>query len=310
MPTERELLPRTIMVEANGLEFEVDVCGDGDRLALCLHGFPELSCSWRHQLPLLARLGYTAWAPNMRGYGRSSRPVGVGQYAMHHLVADVAGLIDAAGRSSTLLIGHDWGGAVAWDFALHPDRPLDGLVALNIPHPRLFLRRIWRYPQIRRSWYMAFFQLPWLPEWALGRRDAAAIGRAFLGSAVHPDRFPAEIVDRYRKNANQPGALTAMLNYYRAILRRPPPGAPPRAQAEILDTPTLMIWGERDTALGLELTPGTEELVSDLTLHTIADASHWVQQDAPDQVGALLEAWLDAHLPAQDAVSSGGSRRP
>src|SRR5947209_15738221 len=119
---------RTEFHRANGLTFEVDVCGDGPRLALCLHGFPECAYSWRYQLPFLARLGYTAWAPNLRGYGHSSRPPRVADYALDCLLADVAGLIDAAGKRSTLLIGHDWGGAVAWFFALRQLRPLQGLI--------------------------------------------------------------------------------------------------------------------------------------------------------------------------------------
>src|SRR5271157_940421 len=107
-------IPRTEFIRANGLTFEVTTCGNGDRLALCLHGFPECAFSWRAQLPLLARLGFTVWAPNLRGYGQSSRPRRVSAYAMQNLVADVAGLMDTAGKRSTVLIGHDWGGAIAW----------------------------------------------------------------------------------------------------------------------------------------------------------------------------------------------------
>ena len=114
----------TEFVEANGLRFEVDVCGSGDRLALCLHGFPEHSISWRHQLPMLADLGYRAWAPNLRGYGNSSRPEGMAAYSIECLMDDVAGLIDASGASETVLIAHDWGAVIAWHFAIRKLRPL------------------------------------------------------------------------------------------------------------------------------------------------------------------------------------------
>lgn len=273
---------------ANGLTFEVDHCGDGDRLALCLHGFPECSFSWRYQLPLLARLGYTAWAPNLRGYGRSSRPKRVDDYAMKHLCSDVSGLIDAAGKRSTLLIGHDWGAAIAWAFALAPLRPIERLVILNVPHPRLLMRGMFRFPQILRSWYIFFFQLPVLPEAMLTAFGAKAIGDAFVNMAVDKNRFPEEVLAVYRKNALLPGAMTAMINYYRALMRHWPRKLP----ETMLETPTLMIWGEQDTALGKELSFGTEKLVRDFTLHYLPNASHWVQQDAPDEVNAILEAWL------------------
>jgi epoxide hydrolase 4 len=283
---------QTRFVQANGLTFEVDQCGTGDRLALCLHGFPECSYSWRHQLPLLARLGYTAWAPNLRGYGQSSRPHGTEAYAMPHLLADVAGLIDAAGKRSTLLIGHDWGGAIAWSFAQAPPRPIDRLIVLNMPHPTLFFKRLFRWPQIRRSWYIFFFQILWLPEWLFRRNNAQAIADAFRNMAVDKSRFPDEVLDVYRRQALRPGALTAMLNYYRALMRHLPRSRQRRMLERALDIATLMIWGERDTALGKELTFGTDRLVRDFTLRYVPDVSHWVQQEAPETVNAMIEAWL------------------
>jgi pimeloyl-ACP methyl ester carboxylesterase len=284
---------QTRVVEANRLSFEVDQCGDGDKLALCLHGFPECAFSWRHQLPLLGRLGYTAWAPNLRGYGRSSRPAGVRDYAMANLLEDTAGLIDAAGKRATLLIGHDWGGAIAWQFVLQAVRPVERFIALNIPHPALFLKRLFRLPQLLRSWYLFFFQVPWLPEWLLRLRGAKAIGAAFRDMAVDKGRFPDEVLEVYRRQALQPGALTAMINYYRALLRDFPTGRERHARVRwLLDVPTLMIWGECDSALGKELTYGTDKLVRDFTLRYLPDVSHWVQQEAPEAVNAMIEAWL------------------
>ncbi len=285
------LTPITEYVTANGLRFEVDMCGSGKKLALCLHGFPEHAYSWRHQLPMLAEMGYLAWAPNLRGYGNTSRPVGVANYAMPHLLADVAGIIDASGAEEVVLIAHDWGGVIAWEFALRNIRPLKRLVVMNIPHPKMFAREIRTWAQLKRSWYIFFFQLPWLPEWALGRDGAKGIGEAFRGMAVDKSRFPDAVLDVYRRNASQPGALTAMINYYRAIFRGGAQPEQPRIRGK-LDVPTLMIWGEQDTALGKELTYGTENLVEDFTIHYLPGVSHWVQQEAPEKVNEILRGWL------------------
>jgi pimeloyl-ACP methyl ester carboxylesterase len=283
----------TVLVQANGLSFEVDQCGVGDRLALCLHGFPECAFSWRHQLPMLARLGYTAWAPNLRGCGRTSRPLRVRDYTLPHLLADVAGLVDAAGKRSTVLIGHDWGGAIGWQFVLQSIRPVDRFIVLNMPHPALFLKRLFRWPQILRSWYIFFFQIPWAPEWWLRANGAKAIGAAFRDMAVDKSRFPDEVLDVYRRQALEDGALTAMINYYRALrYSLPTRGQLRRMERTILEVPTLMIWGEKDTALGKELTYGTDKLVRDFTLRYLPDVSHWVQQEAPEMVNAMIEAWL------------------
>ena len=282
----------THAVDANGLTFEVDTCGDGERLALCLHGFPELAFSWRHQLPLLARLGYRAWAPNLRGYGRTSRPPAVADYALPHLVADAAGLIDAAGARSALLVGHDWGGAVAWHTALrHPER-VERLAVLNMPHPACFLEGLRSWRQRLRSWYIAAFRVPWLPERMLAAGHGWLAAEALAASASDRSRFPPEVLRVYRDAAARPGAMRAMINYYRAL---PLAGPPPEAAAalrERIDIPTLMIWGEDDFALGRELLRGTDEFVTDLVIRTLPGISHWVQQEAPETVNALLEAWL------------------
>ena len=282
----------TEFIDANGLRFEVDVCGDGERLALCLHGFPEHSFSWRYQLPMLAELGFKAWAPNLRGYGNSSRPQGMEAYSIENLLGDVAGLIDASGCKETVLIAHDWGAVIAWYFAMRRVRPLAKLIICNVPHPGAAQRAMGNFAQLRKSWYIFFFQLPGLPEWALGRDHAKAVGQAFRSSAVDKARFGDEVTDVYRKNAAQPGALTAMVNYYRALVRG---GGARRQQAlgfPVIDTPTLMIWGEDDVALTKETTFGTEEFVSDLTIRYLPRVSHWVQQEQPEVVNAMMWAFL------------------
>jgi len=284
-------------IDTGAIRFEVATCGDpaSERLALLLHGFPESAYSWRHQMPLLARLGYRVWAPNQRGYGRTTRPSGARNYRMSLLVEDVGRLIDASGAKSVTLFGHDWGGAVAWMSALTKVRPLDRLVVMNLPHPTRFQESLRTWAQLRRSWYMLFFQIPWLPEKLLGLSDARAIREAFRGMAVDKSRFPDEVLDVYAAQALQPGALTAMLNWYRAVRFVDAAERKLVSQPPILDVPTLMVWGEHDTALGKELTYGTDELVRDFTIHYLPGVSHWVQQEAPEAVNAILEEWLSRH---------------
>jgi pimeloyl-ACP methyl ester carboxylesterase len=285
---------RSEIVEAGGLRFEIHTCGDdtSKKLALLLHGFPEHAISWRHQLPMLARLGYRCWAPNQRGYGHSSRPERIEDYRLDRLVGDVGALIDASGATSVTLFGHDWGGAVAWAAALSGVRPIDRLVVMNLPHPRKFadgLASSWR--QRLRSWYVLLFQIPRLPEWLLGRNRAQLVADTFVRATQNPARFPPDVIEIYRENALQPGALTAMINWYRAAVRMPAAEREAFLGDGDLQVPTLMVWGEQDPALGKELTYGTEKLVSDFTIRYLP-TSHWVNQDMPDETNAIVEAWL------------------
>ena len=281
-----------IRVAANGINFEVATMGVGDRLALCLHGFPEHAYSWRHQMPLLARLGYRVWAPNLRGYGATDSPREVSAYQTYTLVEDVAALIKAAQPRETLLLAHDWGAALAWSLALDQPQLIDRLVILNLPHPACFARELRRPVQLARSWYMLFFQLPWLPEFLLGRRQGRGASELIRKTSRNPARFADEDLEVYRANAARPGALTAMLNWYRALFRG---GALRRFfgnDIPIIHTPTLFLWGDADTALSLRTTRGTEQYVSDLTFRVFPGVSHWIQQEAPEAVNAMLEAWL------------------
>ncbi len=281
----------TRVLPTSTLEFAIDEAGDGPDIALCLHGFPENRYSWRHQLPFLAGLGWHAVAPDLRGYGGTTRPTGREAYRMPHLVSDVAAIFDALGARRRLLVAHDWGALIAWQFAIEQTRSLDGLIVMNVPHPAVFRRVLRRSPlQVARSWYVFFFQLPVLPELMLGAAGARAVGRAFSGMAVDKAAFPEEVLAHYRASAGEPGALTAMINYYRANL-----GAlASRAVTPIVRTPTLMVWGEEDSALGLELTDGYGPYVADFTLRRLPGVSHWVQQEAPERVNAAMGAWLAA----------------
>lgn len=280
------------VAHANGLRFHLATCGDGERLALCLHGFPESCYSWRYQLPLLAQLGYRVWAPDLRGYGQTDRPPRRQDYAIERLLDDVAGLIEASGARSTLLVAHDWGAVIAWYFAMRQPHTLERLVILNVPHPAVMERVIRTPRQLLRSWYVLFFQIPGLPEFLMGANHARIIGDAFRNMAVDKRRFPDEVLQIYRDNAAAPGALTAMINYYRALVRGGGADRQRRLGYPIIEVPTLMIWGESDAALGKETTYGTGAYVRDLTMRYLPNVSHWVQQEAPEVVNAMLAAWL------------------
>ncbi len=276
-------------VEANGQTFEVATAGSGGKLALCLHGFPELNYSWRHQIPLLVEMGYMVWAPNLRGYGGSSKPEGVNSYRLNILVQDVAALIDASGAEDVTLIAHDWGAIVAWHFAILKIRPLTRLVIMNVPHPKCAQREMKHWYQLKKSWYIFFFQLPWLPEKMLGRNEAQPVKQAFSKMAVDRSRFPDSELQAYADAANRPGALRSMINYYRALLRTPDAR---EIGDGMIDIPTLMVWGEEDAAIDIRCTDGTEEWVPDLELQRLPAVSHWVQQEAPEKVNAILREWL------------------
>lgn len=282
----------TRTVEANGFRFAVDEAGEGDHLALCLHGFPESRFSWRAQLPLLAQMGYRAWAPDLRGYGETEpKPREVKAYLIDRLMEDVAALIDASGAKSVTLIGHDWGAGLAWTFAANAVRPLERLVIMNVPHPAVMAAHLQRgnWAQLKKSWYMFFFQIPGLPERAMTANDARAIRQAFHGMAIDKTHFTPDVLDRYARDAQRPGAMTGMINWYRAAFRL---GGKLHGPWPVIQPPTLIVWGEEDAALGVELLDGTDAYVRDLTIERLPGVSHWVQQEAPDKVNAILKAWL------------------
>lgn len=287
----------TRFVEANGQRFELAEAGDtkSPKLAILLHGFPELNFSWRHQIPILVKKGWRVWAPNMRGYGASSKPEGIEAYRIDTLLQDVAALIDAAKAENpateVMLVAHDWGAIVAWMFAIRQVRPLDRLVVMNVPHPKCAEREIRKWRQLRKSWYIFFFQIPWLPEKLLLARYARAVRQAFTGTAANKGNFSKEALEVYANAAQRPGAITAMLNYYRALLRYPDMR---NVGDGMVNTETLVIWGENDLALDIHLLDDTEQWVPRLTLHRLPGISHWVQQDAPEQVNALMADWLVA----------------
>lgn len=253
-------------------------------LVLLLHGFPEHWITWRKQIPALAAAGYHVVAPDLRGYGASDRPARTADYRIEKLAADIAGLIDALGASSARVVGHDWGGMVAWRFAMwHPEK-LERLAVLNIPHPERMKRGLFTPRQLRKSWYAFFFQVPWLSERVLAANDFHKLRNVFRWQPVKP--YAPEQVEEIVAALKQPGALTAALDYYRAA------AWPFGRRSERIEKPVLVIWGERDTALGPELAAPDARWVKDVRLERLPEATHWVQADAAEQVNRLLLDFL------------------
>ena len=272
--------------------------GDGP-LVVLLHGFPEFWFGWRFQIPALAEAGFRVVAPDMRGYNLSSRPSGVRAYDMDLLAGDVRDLIRERGSERALLAGHDWGGAVAWATAInHPD-VIERLAVLNCPHPRRLLHAVRRPPQLFKSWYMFFFQLPRLPE-RVARAGNWRFLRFVFGDA-RPGAFEPPDIERYIEAWSRPDAITTMINYYRGIFRQTPRRAERRLRP--LAAPTLVIWGERDRALGAELAePEAGDVPNLERVVRLPSASHWVQHDEPEEVSRLLIEFFRAG----DGEGSGG----
>jgi epoxide hydrolase 4 len=261
------------------------VQGDGPLLIL-LHGFPVCWYSWA---PMIAELAteYTVVAPDLRGYNLSQRPSGVKAYDSALVAGDIAELIVALGHSTAKVVGHDWGGAIAFRLAAdHPDR-VEKLSVLNCPHPAVFVKHLMsNFRQIRRSWYIFFFQLPWLPEWFIGRDI-----EGFLRLACRPRRaFTDEAMAYYKQALQKPGAVTATINYYRAAAR----AVFGRGQRWAkISCPFLLIWGVRDSALGVELTEGMERFFEgSIQKEYFPDAGHWVHDQEPERVLELLREFL------------------
>jgi pimeloyl-ACP methyl ester carboxylesterase len=272
-----------------GVTLQCEVTGSGSGPAVVLlHGFPENHASWRHQVPALAAAGLTVLAPDLRGYGESDAPHEVAAYAPDVLISDVAAIVRASGRPRAHIVGHDWGGMLAWWFAAAHPELTDRLVIMNSPHPGIFRRRVRRPPQLLRSWYAAFFQLPALPELSLRAFDFAALRRLFRTTTAQRGVFSEAQIDAYAAALARPGRLRGALNYYRAVVRH---GA--RAPRPVrTDAQTLIIWGEQDVALTIGLLDGVERYAPNVRVERLPGAGHWVQNEAPDQVNALLTEFL------------------
>lgn len=278
--------------QVNGLRLHYVEAGAGP-LVLLLHGFPEFWYSWHRQIPALAEAGFHVIAPDLRGYNESDKPPHVRDYRADTLVSDIVALVEHAGAERANIVGHDWGGVIAWAMAQrHPER-VDRLAILNAPHPAAFRRELLRSPaQWYRSSYIFFFQLPWLPERRLRAGNFAFFDKTLGREPVHPDAFSSADIERYREALARPGALTAALNYYRAALRYPDLT---KDSDRLITMPTLVLWGLRDRYLGPGLTEGLSRWVPQLQMVRFEDASHWIQNDIPERVNACLLGFLRAN---------------
>lgn len=272
----------------NGLKLHWVEAGRGP-LVVLLHGFPEFWYAWRHQIPALAAAGFRVAAPDLRGYNLSDKPKGAASYRAGAVMDDVAALIGHLGAERAHVVGHDWGGVIAWRLAMRRPERVERLAIINAPHPAVFARELRHLRQLRRSWYAGFFQLPLIPEALIRANDYALLERIFRNGPRRPGAYTDEDIRLYKEAVAQPGALTAMLDYYRAISRSAPRGKEDEQGGDgLVQRPTLVIWGEQDTALTTHNLEGLERYVADLRIERIPEASHWVPADAPERVNRLL----------------------
>ncbi len=271
----------------NGVRLHYVERGQGE-LVLLLHGFPDFWGGWKHQIEALANAGFRVVAPDLRGYNLSDKPRGIGAYSIEKLTNDVAALIRYLGAEKAAVVGHDWGGVIAWHLAMRQPQCLAKLIVLNAPHPAAFARELRTVRQILKSSYALFFQLPFLPERLIRAHDFALVRRVFRFDPTNRRAFSRHDIDQTVEALAQPRALTSALNYYRALRCRPRQAF----QARRIETPTLLIWGEQDRYLGVQLTQGLEKWVPNLQLELLPDASHWVHRDQPQRVNQLIIDFL------------------
>ena len=272
-------------IETNGIRLHVVQAGPKSGVpVVLLHGFPEFWYGWRKQIPAFVEAGCRVILPDQRGYNLSDKPEGVKAYGVNILVDDIIGLIDALGYEKVNLVGHDWGAVVAWILAnKYPER-LHKLGIMNVPHPAVMKRFLQRdIEQIRRSSYVFFFQLPWLPEASMRADNWRNLERSLRGTSKIGS-FTNEDIEKYKEAWSRPRAMTSMLNWYRAILRH----QPKLPQDLRIKVPTLMMWGVKDFALTHRMARPSMDYVDEGNLILFPEATHWVHLDAAEEVNHYL----------------------
>jgi len=276
--------------QVNGIRLHYVTAGEGP-LLLLLHGFPEFWYGWKNQIPALSK-HFRVVAPDLRGYNESDKPKRVKDYAAEVVARDMQELIVSLGEKKAHIIGHDWGGGVAWTMTQHFPECINKLVVLNCPLPQVLLRNFFtNLRQLKKSWYMFFFQLPRLPEKYIGRDLHTFFYRGLRGWAHNKSAFSKEDIEEYVKAFQQPGAITGAVNYYRAAFR----GGLKSENRKIksIEADTLLIWGEDDQALGKELTYGMEKYFKNhFEIKYIGNCSHWVQHEYPEVVNKQILDFL------------------
>ncbi|MBE9013507.1 alpha/beta hydrolase [Pseudanabaenaceae cyanobacterium LEGE 13415] len=277
-------------IEANQVRLHYVTQGEGD-LVLLLHGFPEFWYSWRFQIPALAR-HFKVVVPDLRGYNDSEKPES--GYDLDTLSADIRSLIDRLGYSRAHIVGHDWGGAIAWRFAQKFPNSLDRLALLSAPHPQRFAKDLLsNLDQLRRSWYVLAFQVPTLPEWLIQSNVKAFVQNMLQEQAVRKGVFTQDLVQKYQLALQKPGAIASAMNYYRQLflsghlikdwMRSPDP----------ISAPTLVLWGDEDSILSPKLMDGIEHwITAPFKFKLIPHCGHWIQQEAPQTVNRELIEFL------------------
>lgn len=275
-------------LRGRGVSLHAALAGPADGpLVVLLHGFPEFWYGWRHQVGPLAEAGLRVVVPDQRGYNLSAKPDGAGAYALDDLADDVLAIADEFGRQRFAVVGHDWGGVVAWHLAAREPERIDRAAVLNAPHPATLRDYARSHPgQLARSWYAAFFQVPALPERLL-RLNGYALMRQSLRGSSRPGTFSDADLRLYEQAWRQPGALTAMVNWYRALPQRPAPPAGGRVRV-----PVRVIWGDRDRFLERGLVEAGLALCERGQAFHLPEATHWVQHEEPERVNRLLAEFL------------------
>lgn len=255
---------------------------------LLLHGFPDFWYMWRYQVTSLAKEGFRVIAIDMRGYNRSDAPTGVRHYATDILANDVVRVMNTLGILTAHVVGHDWGGVIAWNLAInHPER-VRKLVVINAPHPKAYFRALSRSSQLLRSWYVLAFQIPRIPEFLLGFARLWVLRRIWLGAGGSSGNVRSKDVDKYVRAFSKPGKIGAAVNYYRAAWR-----SMLRARKRsVVTIPTLLLWGERDKYLVSSLPDLTRRWVPNLQTRKLADLGHWPQLESPDTINAAISEFL------------------
>jgi pimeloyl-ACP methyl ester carboxylesterase len=276
----------------NGIALHVVLAGPASGKPLVfLHGFPEFWFAWRRQIDHFVSSGYRVIIPDQRGYNLSDKPAGIASYSIDLLAKDVVGVLDNVTDSKAFVVGHDWGAGVSWYLAARYSDRVSRTVMLSLPHPRVFIKNLIKNPaQLRRSWYLLFFQLPWLPERILRRRDSALLVRV-LRDTSPPGVFSDPDLEQYKKSWARKGALTAMLNWYRAALLRPSKLAVD-PEASRVKVPTLLIWGKNDQFAAEAMARESLQYCDDGHLEMFETATHWVQHEEPARVNTLLSKFF------------------
>ncbi|MGB9713980.1 MAG: alpha/beta fold hydrolase [Candidatus Bathyarchaeales archaeon] len=281
-------------VKVDGISMHYVTQGEG-KLLLLLHGFPDFWYVWRLQIPMLAR-HFRVVAPDLRGYNETDKPEGVDNYRLHLIAGDVLGLIHALGEERAVVVGHDWGGIVAWNLAAFNPQVVEKLVILNAPHPNAYVMRTRNlFRQLQKSWYVFFFQTADVPEEVLSRNNYAFLKNMLRQSFVKEGVLTEEDLRVYIEAWSKPGALTAALNYYRANMNPAIMFSEKITAFPKIKSPTLVIWGEKDAALSKDLIVNTEEFVdAPYSIKYVPECGHWVQIEEPELVNKHITEFVKA----------------